>query len=122
MAAFVAPLPRVHSASLRLKIGLVPREAQHSLVQSGQAGPIWEKSSETSRLQQPRMTPGCLPTSNLGAAALLFVCLLVVYFPSQRSSHGPEESLLNLGEMTGWHLGTLELHLLNLLGVLEYRH
>lgn len=79
MAAFVAPLPRVHSASLRLQIGLVPQEAQHSLEQRVQAGPIWEKRSEMSRLQQPRMSPGCLPTSNLGAAALLFVCLLFIF-------------------------------------------
>lgn len=67
------------------------------------------------------MAPGYLPASNPETAALfyLFVCCL---FSKSKTRHGPDDSLLKLWEMTGWHLSTLELHFLNLLGVLEYRH
>ena len=49
----------------------------------------------------------------------LFICCL---FSKSKTQHGSDASFLNLGERTDRHLGTLELHLLNLLGVLEYRH
>lgn len=74
-AALVASLPRIHPASLRLKTGLVPRKAQHSLLQRVKTACLGEEFGNKQAAAARHVT-WLLTDQQPGTAALLFVCCL----------------------------------------------
>ena len=118
VAALVAPLPRVHPASPRLKMGQFPRRHSTTFPNRQDRASLGEEVGNRQAAAARHVT--WLPAGQQpgGSSFVLFICCL---FSKSKILHGPDDSLLNLGEMTGWHLGTPELHLRNFLGVLE-RH
>lgn len=115
-----SPPPPPAPASPMLKEGLVPRKAQQSSATSKDRAYLGEKVGNGCSSQARHLAVYWSATQRQQLCLIyLFVCCL---FSKSKTQHGSDASFLNLGEMTDRHLGTLELHLLNLLGVLEYRH